>query len=69
MAYLHERTGIDRLTIDQGVEMGRPSRLECAIEGDRVRVGGDASSSPPARHDLSLVDICPIRDARSLQAP
>jgi trans-2,3-dihydro-3-hydroxyanthranilate isomerase len=42
MAYLHQRTGIDRLTIEQGVEMGRPSRMDCAVEGDRVRVGGDA---------------------------
>ena len=41
MAYLHERRGLERLRIDQGVEMGRPSVLECAVEGDRVRVGGD----------------------------
>ena len=41
MAYLHERTGATLLTIDQGVEMGRPSRLDCSVEGDRVRVGGD----------------------------
>jgi trans-2,3-dihydro-3-hydroxyanthranilate isomerase len=41
MAYLHERRGLDRLDIDQGVEMGRPSRIECSVEADRVRVGGD----------------------------
>lgn len=41
MAYLHERRGSERLTVAQGVEMGRPSVLECAVEGDRVRVGGD----------------------------
>jgi trans-2,3-dihydro-3-hydroxyanthranilate isomerase len=41
MAYLHERRGTERLRIDQGVEMGRPSVLECGVEGDRVRVGGD----------------------------
>jgi trans-2,3-dihydro-3-hydroxyanthranilate isomerase len=41
MAYLHERTGVDRVVVAQGVEMGRPSRLECSVEGDRVRVGGD----------------------------
>ena len=41
-AYLHRRTGLEAITIDQGVEMGRPSRLDCAVEGDRVRVGGDA---------------------------
>ena len=39
-AYLAERAGVERLDIDQGAEMGRPSRLECAIEGDRVRVAG-----------------------------
>jgi trans-2,3-dihydro-3-hydroxyanthranilate isomerase len=43
MAYLHARAGLDRLAIDQGVEMGRPSRLDCAVEDDRVRVGGGAA--------------------------
>ena len=42
MAYLHERTGIDRLTVEQGDAMGRPSRLRCAMEDGRVRLGGDA---------------------------
>jgi predicted PhzF superfamily epimerase YddE/YHI9 len=28
--------------VAQGVEMGRPSVLRAAIDGDRVRVGGDA---------------------------
>jgi trans-2,3-dihydro-3-hydroxyanthranilate isomerase len=41
MAYLHERRGVERLRVEQGVEMGRPSVLECSFEGDRVRVGGD----------------------------
>jgi predicted PhzF superfamily epimerase YddE/YHI9 len=41
MAYLHDRAGAARLTIDQGVEMGRPSRLLCDA-GERVRVAGDA---------------------------
>jgi trans-2,3-dihydro-3-hydroxyanthranilate isomerase len=41
MLYAHDRLGIDRLDIAQGVEMGRPSRLVAEIEGDRVRVGGD----------------------------
>ena len=40
MAYLHARGGARRLTIEQGVELGRPSRLECEA-GDRVRVAGD----------------------------
>jgi trans-2,3-dihydro-3-hydroxyanthranilate isomerase len=43
MAYLHERAGLARLEIEQGVEMGRASRLDCAVEGDRVRVGGAAA--------------------------
>ena len=41
-AYLAQRTGTLGLTISQGVEMGRASRLVARIEGDRVRVGGDA---------------------------
>jgi trans-2,3-dihydro-3-hydroxyanthranilate isomerase len=41
-AYLAQRTGVIRIAVTQGVEMGRPSRLECLLEGDRVRVGGDA---------------------------
>jgi trans-2,3-dihydro-3-hydroxyanthranilate isomerase len=41
MAYLHEHTGATRVTVEQGAEIGRPSVLECAVEGDRVRVGGD----------------------------
>jgi trans-2,3-dihydro-3-hydroxyanthranilate isomerase len=40
MAHLHARAGTERLEIEQGVEMGRPSRLECAIEDGRVRLGG-----------------------------
>lgn len=39
--YLHARTGTPRLTIAQGVEMGRPSVLQTSVEGDRIRVGGD----------------------------
>ena len=43
LAYLHERTGVTRLTVDQGEAMGRPSRLECAVEdGGRIRLGGEA---------------------------
>jgi predicted PhzF superfamily epimerase YddE/YHI9 len=43
MAYLHARAGTERLVIDQGIEMGRPSILECSVEDDRVRVGGGAA--------------------------
>jgi trans-2,3-dihydro-3-hydroxyanthranilate isomerase len=41
LAYLNSRTGLDRLEIAQGVEMGRPSRLVAEMEGGRARVGGD----------------------------
>jgi trans-2,3-dihydro-3-hydroxyanthranilate isomerase len=41
-AYLGERAGMRAVTVTQGVEMGRASRLVCELEGDRVRVGGDA---------------------------
>jgi trans-2,3-dihydro-3-hydroxyanthranilate isomerase len=41
-AYLAERTGLQGVTVSQGVEMGRASRLVAQVEGDRVRVGGDA---------------------------
>jgi trans-2,3-dihydro-3-hydroxyanthranilate isomerase len=41
-AYVAQRTGTLRLAITQGVEMGRGSRLAALLEGDRVRVGGDA---------------------------
>ena len=41
-AYLAERAGMRSVTVSQGVEMGRASRLVCELEGERVRVGGDA---------------------------
>jgi trans-2,3-dihydro-3-hydroxyanthranilate isomerase len=41
-AYLHARTGAQRVEIDQGVEMGRPSRLIAEMDADRVRVEGSA---------------------------
>jgi trans-2,3-dihydro-3-hydroxyanthranilate isomerase len=41
LAYLRERDGIDALTVRQGVEMGRPSRIDCAWADDRPRVSGD----------------------------
>ncbi len=40
-AYVYERIGSERVIIDQGVMMGRPSRLEAQIDLDRVRVSGD----------------------------
>lgn len=41
MAYLHKHRGLTALVIEQGVQMGRPSRLEASMEGDRPRVGGE----------------------------
>ena len=41
LAYLRERAGTDELTVHQGVEIGRPSRIDCAWSGDRPRVSGD----------------------------
>jgi len=41
LAYLREHGGPDDLTVHQGVEMGRPSRIDCAWEDDRPRVSGD----------------------------
>ena len=39
-AYLAERGRGERVQITQGLDMGRPSRLDAELEGDRVRVGG-----------------------------
>jgi len=41
-AHVAARTGTQRIEVDQGAEMGRPSRLVAQIDGDRVRVGGEA---------------------------
>jgi trans-2,3-dihydro-3-hydroxyanthranilate isomerase len=41
LAYLAARRGMQELRVDQGIEMGRPSRIDCAVEGERVRVAGD----------------------------
>ena len=41
LAYLNARTGLERLEVAQGVEIGRPSRLRAQVEDGRVRVGGD----------------------------
>lgn len=41
LAYVRERGGPDELTVHQGIEMGRPSRIDCAWAGDRPRVSGD----------------------------
>lgn len=40
-AYLAARADCRSVTIEQGVQMGRPSRLHAELDGDRPRVGGD----------------------------
>jgi trans-2,3-dihydro-3-hydroxyanthranilate isomerase len=40
-AYLDRHAGISSISISQGAEVGRPSRLEARVDGDRVRVGGE----------------------------
>jgi trans-2,3-dihydro-3-hydroxyanthranilate isomerase len=42
LAYLHRRAGLERLTVAQGDQIGRPSTLDAAVEADRIRVSGDA---------------------------
>jgi len=39
-AYLRRHKGCEAVTITQGVALGRPSRLEAEMAGDRVRVAG-----------------------------
>ena len=41
LAYVAQRAGVGELTVGQGSEIGRPSTLHAAVEGDRVRVTGD----------------------------
>jgi trans-2,3-dihydro-3-hydroxyanthranilate isomerase len=41
LAYVAERAGVHELTVGQGAEIGRPSTLHAAVEGDRVRVTGN----------------------------
>jgi trans-2,3-dihydro-3-hydroxyanthranilate isomerase len=40
-AYLDRYAGISSISVSQGAEAGRPSRLDARMDGDRVRVGGD----------------------------
>lgn len=40
VAYLQDILDIDRIEVRQGVEMGRPSRLEARMEAGRPRVSG-----------------------------
>jgi trans-2,3-dihydro-3-hydroxyanthranilate isomerase len=41
LAYLHELVGTQSLTVRQGEEIGRPSRIDCTWADDRPRVAGD----------------------------
>jgi PhzF family phenazine biosynthesis protein len=49
MAHAADRMGVERLDIVQGVEMGRPSLLRAAVEGDRCASAGTWSSWSTAR--------------------
>lgn len=40
-AYLRRHLGTERIVVSQGVELGRPSRMDAAMEGGRPRVSGD----------------------------
>jgi trans-2,3-dihydro-3-hydroxyanthranilate isomerase len=40
VAYLQDCLDIDRITVEQGVEMGRPSRIEARMEAGGPRVSG-----------------------------
>ena len=70
-AHVAARTGAQRLEVDQGVEMGRPSRLVAEVEGDRVRVGGDAvvagrRERPPSGHLTDVLQQGLLRCAPAL---
>jgi trans-2,3-dihydro-3-hydroxyanthranilate isomerase len=41
VAYVAQRTGIEALTVTQGVHIGRPSTLHASIGAEGVRVAGD----------------------------
>jgi trans-2,3-dihydro-3-hydroxyanthranilate isomerase len=41
LAYLRDRVGTQSLTVRQGDEIGRPSRIDCSWADDRPRVAGD----------------------------
>ncbi|MBX5439931.1 MAG: PhzF family phenazine biosynthesis protein [Solirubrobacteraceae bacterium] len=43
MAHLHARVGWERMRVVQGVEMRRTCVIDCAVEGEHVRVGGDVA--------------------------
>lgn len=52
MAHLHARRGLESLSVTQGVEMRRACRIDCSVEGDRVRVGGHVTVVFEAQIDL-----------------
>jgi trans-2,3-dihydro-3-hydroxyanthranilate isomerase len=40
-AYAHRHLGLPSIEVDQGLELGSPSRLRARVEGDHVVVGGN----------------------------
>ena len=66
-AYLHRRAGASAITVEQGEEMGRPSKLEAEMEGELVRVSGsvvpliDGSVVLPGTFDILPVCMTATR--------
>jgi trans-2,3-dihydro-3-hydroxyanthranilate isomerase len=54
LAYLARRAGITELSVAQGAEMGRPSVLHAAVDGDRVRVSGEVVVVAEGRTSVQL---------------
>lgn len=54
VAYVARRAPITQLTVAQGGEIGRPSTLRAAVEGDRVRVSGDVVVVAEGRTSVQL---------------
>lgn len=43
MAHAAAHLGVGRLSVAQGDHIGRPSRIECALEGERVSIAGEVA--------------------------
>ncbi|MFA9400082.1 MAG: PhzF family phenazine biosynthesis protein, partial [Acidobacteriota bacterium] len=52
VAYLQDCLDIDSIVVEQGVEMGRPSRIEARMEAGSPRVSGEVTVLAAGRVDL-----------------
>lgn len=52
VAYLQDILDVDRVEVDQGVEMGRPSRIEARMDSGRPRVTGQVRVVMSGRANL-----------------